>query len=1354
MFTKNLKKFFSSYEKLKDDEDENGYKSSSSSSPNNFYKTCPEDNASKWSKISFNWVTKLIMKGYLKESLEMNDVYDLPELNKVQTTSKLLDDIDLSNNSNFTLIKHIYKKFLPKNKYALVSNLFIIIFTFLSPICLKFLINYISIQDENEKSILKGILLCCLLCLCVLGQSISQELFYWFGIKNGFDVRGALAAKIFEKTLKLSNASRKEYKSGKIMNIMSIDVANISEYFWTHHINIVSHFIQILSLVGLLCYVVGPSGLVGFGVMVIALPINAMLCSKSSNYLEKSLEYSDSRTNLTSELITNIRPFKMYAWENLFINKIEEQRKQELKNIFLRIFYSILDHMMIETNATLVLVSTFATYSLTGNTMSLDVTFTAMTIFSKLEVPLIRLPYDIFKAIGLIPSVKRVQNFLKSSESLKYNKNFKNENQKTTTTKGNYIQHGQDNDIIVENCTFQWNEPENNNIFELNYGDNEEEENQDESINKKENDDEEFNYKLKDINLIVPKGKLTMICGVVGSGKTSLVCGLIGEVYKLNGSVSGVPNNISFTTQQPFLLSASLRENILFGNEFDLERYKKVIESTALTKDIVNLAGLDLTEIGERGINLSGGQKQRISLARALYANSDCFIFDEPLSAVDPEVASHLFDHCIQGELMRNKTRILVTHQLQFIPYADHIIVLNSNGQLIQGTYQELNEKGIDFKSILKTKEIKTNVENETDSEELIKNEIETETEIINVNNAISDKDDPNIIEKAKLLVKEDKNEGEVEFNVYKKYFSYGTSGVTLFITISLFFIGQAIFKGSDFWLTIWTERSIEGKSDSFYIGYYLLIFGTFVAILMIRILLLCRITFNVGKNLHSALLKSVTYASCRFFDTNPSGRILNRFSKDTSDIDIHMFDILTEVSMCFSELTIGLISIVFIIPIMVIPLIILSIAYYILQRLYRPSARELNRWQSITVSPIFSLLQECYNGLLTIRTYKQESRFIKEMFDNININLGCFFYSFAVHRWVSMRLEVMGWIMVFFTSLIATLFISNNGLAALSVTTALSLNGYLSWGIRRIVDLEVKMNSFQRIQSYIEIPNEGNKLVSTNSNEVDNHTIKDADLVNWPNKGIIEFKNVEIKYRPNSEPNLKDLSFKVQSSEKIGIVGRTGAGKTTIASSLFRMVECSKGFILIDGIDISKVQLQKLRSSIGIVPQDPFIFTGTIRSNIDPFNEFTDFEIWESIEKVKLKDAINSMPLKLETALQENGDNGFSYGQKQLLCLCRTILKNFKIILMDEATSSIDYHTAQLIKQTIQENFKGCTTLTIAHRLETIIDCNKIAVIDSGQLIEFDTPSNLMSIPNSKFNKLIKSQTDYNNNEKTIINK
>ncbi|EAL63605.1 ABC transporter C family protein [Dictyostelium discoideum AX4] len=1351
MFTKILKKFFSSYEKLKDNEDEN---EPSSNSTNNFYKTCPEDNSSKWSKISFNWVTKLIMKGYLKESLEMNDIYDLPELNKVQTTSKLLEDIDLSNNSNYTLIKHIYKKFLPKNKYALVSNLFIIIFTFLSPICLKFLINYISIQDENEKSILKGILLCCLLCLCVLGQSISQELFYWFGIKNGFDVRGALAAKIFEKTLKLSNASRKEYKSGKIMNIMSIDVANISEYFWTHHINIVSHFIQILSLVGLLCYVVGPSGLVGFGVMVIALPINAMLCAKSSNYLEKSLEYSDSRTNLTSELITNIRPFKMYAWENFFINKIDGQRKQELKNIFLRIFYSILDHMMIETNATLVLVSTFATYSLNGNTMSLDVTFTAMTIFSKLEVPLIRLPYDIFKAIGLIPSVKRVQNFLKSSESLKYNKNFKNENQKITTTKENNNQHGQDNDIIVENCTFQWNEPENNNIFELNYGDNEEEENQDESINKKENDNEEFNYKLKDINLIVPKGKLTMICGVVGSGKTSLIFGLIGEIYKLNGSVSGVPNNISFTSQQPFLLSASLRENILFGNEFDIERYKKVIESTALTKDIVNLAGLDLTEIGERGINLSGGQKQRISLARALYANSDCFIFDEPLSAVDPEVASHLFDHCIQGELMRNKTRILVTHQLQFIPYADHIIVLNSNGQLIQGTYQELNEKGIDFKSILKTKEIKKNVENETDSEELIKNEIEIENEIIDVNNAISDKNDPNLIEKAKLLVKEDKNEGEVEFNVYKKYFSYGSSGVTLFITISLFFVGQAIFKVSDFWLTIWTERSIEGKSDSFYIGYYLLIFGTFVVILMIRILLLCRITFNVGKNLHSALLKSVTYASCRFFDTNPSGRILNRFSKDTSDIDIHMFDILTEVSMCFSELTIGLISIVFIIPIMVIPLIILSIAYYILQRLYRPSARELNRWESITVSPIFSLLQECYNGLLTIRTYKQESRFIKEMFDNININLGCFFYSFAVHRWVSMRLEVMGWIMVFFTSLIATLFISNNGLAALSVTTALSLNGYLSWGIRRIVDLEVKMNSFQRIQSYIEIPKEGNKLVSTNSNEVDNHTIKDADLVNWPNKGIIEFKNVEIKYRPNSEPNLKDLSFKVQSSEKIGIVGRTGAGKTTIASSLFRMVECSKGLILIDGIDISKVQLQKLRSSIGIVPQDPFIFTGTIRSNIDPFNEFTDFEIWESVEKVKLKDAINSMPLKLETALQENGDNGFSYGQKQLLCLCRTILKNFKIILMDEATSSIDYHTAQLIKQTIQENFKDCTTLTIAHRLETIIDCNKIAVIDSGQLIEFDTPSNLMNIPNSKFNKLIKSQTDYNNNEKTIINK
>ncbi|KAN0029847.1 hypothetical protein ACTA71_007984 [Dictyostelium dimigraforme] len=1336
------KKFFSSYEKLKDDENEK--ESTTTTTTNNFYKACPEDNASKWSKISFNWVTKLIMKGYFKESLEMNDIYDLPELNKVQTTSKLLDDIDLSSDSNYTLIIYIYKTFLPKNIYAIISNLFIIIFTILSPICLKFLIDYMSLED-NEKSNLKGILLCFLLCLCVLGQSVSQELFYWFGIKNGFDVRGSLTAKIFEKTLKLSNASRKEYKSGKIMNIMSIDVANISEYFWTHHINIVSHFIQIIILIALLCYVVGPSGLVGLGVMVIALPINAMLCTKSSNYLEKSLEFSDSRTNLTSELITNIRPFKMYAWENLFINKIEEQRKKELKNIFLRIFFSILDHMMIETNATLVLVSTFATYSLTGNTMSLDVTFTAMTIFSKIKLPLIRLPYDIYKVIGLIPSVKRVQNFLKSSESLKYKNNF------TTTTTKEKEKENQDSDIIFENCTFQWNEPENN-LFELNYGNNDEH-GSEESINNEENENEEFNYKLKDINLIAPKGKLTMICGVVGSGKTSLVCGLIGEIYKVNGNVSGIPNNISFTSQQPFLLSSSLRENILFGNEFNLERYKKVIESTALTKDIINLAGLDLTEIGERGINLSGGQKQRISLARALYANSDCFIFDEPLSAVDPEVASHLFDHCIQGELMKNKTRILVTHQLQFIPYADHIIVLNSDGKLIQGTYQELNEKGIDFKSILKTKEINNNKDKNEINQMKEENENENEP-TINVNEVISEKNDSNLIEKAKLLVKEDKNEGEVQFNVYKKYFSYGSSSLILFITISFFFIGQAIFKASDFWLTIWTERSIDGKGDSFYIGYYLVIFGAFVLFLMIRILLLCRITFNVSKNLHSALLKSVTYASCRFFDTNPSGRILNRFSKDTSDIDIHMLDILAEVSLCFSELIIRLISIVYIIPVMVIPLFLLSIVYYILQRLYRPSARELNRWESITVSPIFSLLQECYNGLLTIRTYKQESRFIKEMFNNININLGCYFYSFAVHRWVSMRLEVMGWIMVFLTTLIATLFTSNTGLAALSVTTALGLNGYLSWGIRRIVELEVKMNSFQRIQTYIEIPNEGNKILSTNSNQNnDNNQIiisSDSDLVkDWPNKGCIDFKNVEIKYRPNSDPNLKNLSFSVQSNEKIGIVGRTGAGKTTIASSLFRMVECSKGSILIDGIDISNIQLQKLRSSIGIVPQDPFIFTGTIRSNIDPFNEFTDLEIWESIEKVKLKEAINSMPLKLETPLQENGDNGFSFGQKQLLCLCRTILKKFKIILMDEATSSIDYHTAQLIKQTIQENFKDCTTLTIAHRLETIIDCNKIAVIDNGQLIEFDTPSNLMDIPNSKFNRLIKSQTDYNNDKK-----
>ncbi|EGC37940.1 hypothetical protein DICPUDRAFT_76449 [Dictyostelium purpureum] len=1297
-----------------------------------YNKPCPYVNSNPLTKFTFGWVTKLLIRGYFKEPLEMTDIFDIPNYLKSNYTSKYLNNLNLNSLnssskgfSKYPLIKYIYKEYIVgKNKILIFLQIFLTFLSILSPLCLKLFISHIT-STSQDKSIIIGIIYCCLLFLSSFSFGVTQEIFYWYGMKCSLEVHGSLTSAVFKKALKLSNSSKKKFNSGAITNLMSVDVEVFKTFFWTHCIELFSHPIQIIVLLIFLCLVVGWSGLVGFIIMLLAMPVNSYFCNKSSGYLDKSLKYTDKRSNLTNELINGIRFIKMYAWEKYFTKKIESHREEELKLMFKRILFWIGDNIMIQTTSALVLVSTFATYSLLGHKITVETAFTSMNIFVNLRTPLIMFPYDIYVILSLLPSCRRIQRFLKCSEI------------------SNYIIS--DTDISIKNSTFQWGEDNIDQDDEEDEDDIEDDSNtngEDDSsklipkketpidiiIEGKENTDES-KYVLNNISFSAPRGKLTIICSPVGTGKTSFINALLGEINKVEGQVNA-PDNVSYTGQVPFLLSASLRENILFGKAMDMDYYKKVIEACCLTKDLLQMAALDLTEIGERGINLSGGQKQRISLARALYSNSDCFIMDEPLSAVDPEVGSYLFNNCIQG-MMANKTRILVTHQIQFIPNADHIILIE-NGTLVQGTYKELKAKGIDFESIMKTKKLETEGIDELGKKENEHSNGESTGDLIN--QVINDKHDPDLIERAKLLVEEDRNKGHVSFDAYKAYFRYGASNPFIIFTFILFLTSQVISQLSDFWLTLWTEQSINGKGQGFYITYYCIIILAFVLFVLIRYFMLATITFSCAKNLHHKLLDSISSASCLFFDQNPSGRILNRFSKDISDIDVPMLDKLSDVLLCYSAFIVGIVSIIYINPIMVIPFFMLMVLYYFVQVFYRPSAREMSRMESITLSPIYSLLQECYNGLVTIRSFKQQSRFIDLMYHNIDIHNRCMFAAFAINMWVSIRLEFLASTLVFFASLFSLFSNNTDGFAVLAVSTAMSMTGYLNWAIKQSVELEVKMNSFQRIHSYIQTPPEGKKYLETDSN-----------LTNWPSKGEIQFNNIEIRYRPNSEPSLKNISFNVNSFEKIGIVGRTGAGKSTIGVSLFRMVECHKGSITIDGVDISKVGLHKLRSSLGVVPQDPWVFTGSIRSNIDPFNQYSDEEIWGALEKVKLSKAISEMPKKLNTKIAENGE-GLSFGQKQLLSLTRTILKGSKVILMDEATSAIDYQTAALIKTVLSEdeNFINSSMLTIAHRLDTIIDSSKIAIVDKGELVEFDTPTNLIKNEDSKFRKLVKYQTDF----------
>ncbi|EGC28816.1 hypothetical protein DICPUDRAFT_159691 [Dictyostelium purpureum] len=1345
-----------------------------------FNEPCPEDNASVWQKLTFNWAQPMLFKGY-RRALQMTDISDIPEEIKVEHNSPYLANIDY-NDGKYPLIKHIYKEFIPRNKKLIAYKLSGAILSVITPMVLKYFLRYIQLPPD-QKEVSYGLFLCFLLFMVTSVLMIGNQYSYWFGMKSSLQIRGALISAIYEKMLRLSNSARREFNSGNIMNLVSVDVGAFQDFFWNNHTEIFIFPFQILALLILLCIIIGFSGLVGFLVMVISVPLTTALSTQASKYLRLSLGHADTRTDLTSELINGIRFLKLYAWEKLFLDRIDSERTKQLDHLYTRIIYYIVSQMIVQISSALVLISTFATYSLLGHQLTLDIAFTSMVVFVNLRRPSEMLPQALFRLFGLLPSSKRIEEFLQSPEiqdsflmdggsspivntSYSYNVGGSDENNSGSTSPIYSLSPSQ-MDIKITNATFDWNEHylkghskgSSNDLVNLYSGNtnlgiiessNIEEdsdlkelimvehdgEGSNESADVKENFE---NYVLNNIDFIAPAGKLTIICGRVGSGKTSLVSALIGEIYRVSGSVQ-MPPTISFTTQQSFLISASLRENILFGKPFDLEYYKKVIEACSLTPDLLQLSAKDLTEIGERGINLSGGQKQRISLARALYTNADCFIMDEPLSAVDPEVGKHLFDHCIQG-LMRNKTRILVTHQLQFIPSADHIVVVE-NGKITQGTYQELKQKGIDFESIMKTKKL------ESEEEENKKNSAKpsavtqnTTTPVLNIDDIISKDEDPNLMEKAKLLVKEDRNSGAVGFDIYKSYVNSGSSLPFFTLTCIIYIVSQVIFQVSDFWLQVWTQKTPEDPEDKFYILVYMGFIVAFIFALTFRYFFLARISFASARKLHDNLLYSVSFASCQFFDTNPSGRILNRFSKDISDIDLTLLECISDVLYCGSTVVIAIGMMIFITPAISIPFAFLVGIYYFIQKVYRASSRELKRMESISRSPVFSLFQETYNGLITIRSYQQQIRFLKLVQNNINVNLRLFFYSFSVHRWIGIRLELISSLVVLFAS-VFTIFSNNPGLSALAVTTSLSMTSYLNWTIRQYTELEVKMNSVERVLSYVSTPAEGIRFTEEKDNDEQGDIKMDRK---WPTNGEIEFKDVEIKYRPTAEPSLRNFTCKINKNEKIGIVGRTGAGKSTISQGLFRMVESSKGSIFIDGVDISKIGLYNLRSSIGIIPQDPFIFSGSLRLNIDPFGEYSDIEIWDALEKVRLKDQIQAMPLKLDSKVQEGGD-GLSVGQKQLLCLSRAILKNSKILFCDECTASLDYESDAVIKKTIRENFKDCTILTIAHRIDTIYDSDRIIVVDKGQLAEFDSPENLLKNPNSRFSKLVKYQTDFYN--------
>ncbi|KAF9201752.1 Multidrug resistance-associated protein 5, partial [Haplosporangium sp. Z 27] len=955
---------------------------------------------------------------------------------------------------------------------------------------------------------------------------------------------------------------------------------------------------------------------------------------------------------------------------------------------------------------------------------------------------------------------------------------------------------------------------------------------------------------LSGISLNVKKGDVVAIIGDVGSGKSSFVAALLGQIRQTGGgSKLKLYGKSSYVPQEAWLINVNLRENIIFGKDFEQERYDTVIKVCALERDITLLSHGDKTEIGERGSNLSGGQKQRVSLARAVYHKSDIVLMDDPLSAVDQNVGEHIFDQCIRGYLS-DRTVIFVTHQLQYLHRCDNIVMLRNGKIACQGTFDELMSNEPSFSTLINTHvsnededgtqhdDIDTESQSTADSSLTAdetkpfergarprrhtlplntwvgdtpgttsirsKNRIASsqgqynqlqrilsrasENDILNstlreqsslhfisheadtfdtdFNRAVNKNelsihsytdispygnrrnssgytsvnkvpirrnstlsrifsvgtnkelpeaegsDDEDFVEeeeeeeKVGTLIGQDQSMDELGFADYAKYFKAGSGVLITILVIILFFIAHGIRIGSDYWLRLWVPNTLH-SSDSLYLGVYGAFIVAFALAVLTRGLWFAHEATQKSEELHNRAFKSVMLAPMSFFETNSLGRILSAFSKCMFTVDDTLPDACFLLLQYF-PLALGAFCIIAIVvrwqnAVAVICLLLIAIGFVWYGS---PADSKLKQMEALSKPPVFQHISTTIEGLFSIRAYNVQKRFDYMNMAVLDKNHESLYAMLSIYRHHIHQVA---------------------SVAGLALSNALQMLVFLQWTVRQMGEVQAQISTVGQLDYY------GRRIVPEAPAEIPN-TKPDSS---WPQEGRIDFDHLVLKYRKDSPPVLKDVSFSIMPKEKVGIVGRTGSGKSTLLVGLLRIVEASEGSIRIDGIDISTLGLKDLRTKVGIIPQEPVLFVGTIRSNLDPFNRHEDDDMWRALDAVHLGDKIREMPLKLDSPVVEHGKN-FSLGQRQLICIARSLVIGSKIIVLDEATASIDMVTDKLLQETIKKNFANCTVLTIAHRLNTIIESDKVLVMDGGVVAEFGEPYKLLQNPNGIFSELV----------------
>ncbi|KAL1650643.1 ATP-binding cassette glutathione S-conjugate transporter ycf1 [Didymella pomorum] len=1292
---------------------------------------CPYEYADIFSVLTFGWMTPMMKRGY-NTFLTQDDLWNLRQRDSTKHTAAKFEEnwgYEVENKKSPSLWMALFRSFGgPYFRGACIKTISDCL-NFVQPQLLRLLITFVkSYETENPQPVARGAAIALSMFAVSVSQTAALHQYFQRSFETGMRIKSCLTAAIYSKSTRLSNEGRATKSTGDIVNYMAVDtqrlqdLAQYGQQLWSAPFQIVLCMLSLYQLLGVACFA-------GVAVMIVMIPINGIIARLMKTLQKEQMKNKDARTKLISEILNNMKSIKLYAWTTAFANRLNYIRNdQELKTLRKIGATQAFSTFTWSTTPFLVSCSTFGVFVWTQDQpLTTDIVFPALTLFNLLTFPLAILPMVITAIVEASVAVSRLTDYLSADEL-----------QADAVRREPAVEETGDESVRIRDASFTW-------------------------------DRNAERRTLEQINFTAHKGDLACIVGRVGSGKSSLLQAVLGDLWKINGEVV-LHGKSAYVPQQAWVMNASVRENIVFGHRWDPQFYEKTVNACALRDDFAQLPDGDQTEVGERGISLSGGQKARLTLARAVYARADVYLLDDCLSAVDAHVGRHLINNVLgPNGLLAGKTRILATNSIPVLVEADMILLLREGKILERGSYTQLMAMKGEIASLIKTSQNEDQNEDSAPSESVMSDEDSTvyggspasddnqsreEAEAaqegashlapLRTGNGTARKHSFATLRRASTAsfkgprgkttdeenglkskqTKEFSEQGKVKWSVYGEY-AKTSNLVAVCVYLALLAGAQTASIGASVWLKQWSEANQRahgnphvGKNIGIYFAFGV---GSAALVVVQTLILWIFCSIEASRKLHERMAFAIFRSPMSFFETTPAGRILNRFSSDIYKVD----EVLARTfNMLFVNSARAVFTLVVIsagTPIFVSVILPLGALYLYIQRYYLRTSRELKRLDSVSRSPIYAHFQESLSGMSTIRAYSQQKRFELENEWRVDANLRAYYPSISANRWLAVRLEFLGSIIILASAGFAIISVASHsglsaGMVGLAMSYALQITQSLNWIVRQTVEVETNIVSVERVLEYAALPSEAPEVIS-----------KNRPPISWPSQGAVSFNNYSTRYRPGLDLVLKNINLHIKPNEKIGVVGRTGAGKSSLTLALFRIIEPSEGHVSIDNLNTSTIGLLDLRRRLAIIPQDAALFEGTVRDNLDPGHVHDDTELWSALEHARLKEHVASMQGKLDAQIHEGGSN-LSAGQRQLVSLARALLAPSNILVLDEATAAVDVETDAMLQTTLRSSmFKNKTIITIAHRINTILDSDRIIVLDRGTVAEFDSPAELV---------------------------